>query len=179
MVISSSAKSLLLNGCEGYVAAAAGVFRGEPNGCSMRLMSMGPGCAFSLGILLLATGCTGSSASTATGPSPTPSARPFSGATPLLPPGPEAVIPGRQSTLSIADKQSVVLTHCGILHIRYQGQEWEVLRPPFNGGGTVPDTFTGFGSFAREGEALMYTDERGATLRFTVEDGKPDPHICA
>lgn len=157
------------------------VWPAEAIGCSMRQMSMVRGL-IALPLAVLATACTGSS-----GPSlyvlPTSSPRPFSGATPIVPTGPSAispeVAPSPAPTLDIADKQSVVLTHCGILHIRYQGQEWEVLRPPFYRGSTVPDTFTGFGSFARDGEALMYTDERGATLRFTVNDGQEATVGCA
>ncbi len=147
----------------------------------MRPMSMVRGL-IALSVAVLATACTGSSGPSLSG-LPTSSPRPFSGATPIVPTGasaiPPEVAPSPAATLTIADKQSVVLTHCGILHTRYEGQEWEVVRPPFNGGGTVPDTFTGFGSFAREGEALRYTDDRGATLRFTVDDGKRDPYSCA
>lgn len=147
----------------------------------MRPMSMVHGL-IALPMAILATACTGSSDPSLSG-LPTSSPRPFSGATPIVPTGPSAippeVAPSAVPALAIADKQSVVLTHCGILHIRYEGQEWEVTRPPFTGGAGVPDTFTGFGSFARDGEALMYTDERGATLRFTVDDGQEAPVACA
>lgn len=74
--------------------------------------------------------------------------------------------------------QSVVLLHCGVQNIMYEGIEWEVEDIPFDGT-NAPDTFTGFGSFDRRGESLLFTDDLGATLTFVRWDGTPNPYNCA
>lgn len=73
--------------------------------------------------------------------------------------------------------QAVVLHHCGVVNISYEDQEWEVENDPFDAT-NAPDTFSGFGSLEREGEALLFTDNKGATLSFTRWDGEPDPYNC-
>ncbi|HUR12907.1 MAG TPA: hypothetical protein VM097_00290 [Mycobacteriales bacterium] len=64
------------------------------------------------------------------------------------------------------------------MNVQFEGQEWEVEDAPFDGT-NAPDTFSGFGSFARRGEALLFSDDKGATLTFTLWDGTPDPYNCA
>lgn len=74
--------------------------------------------------------------------------------------------------------QQVALHHCGVVNVEYEGQEWEVEAPPFDGT-NAPDTFSGYGSFERRGEQLIFSDDKGATLTFTLWDGTPDPYNCA
>ena len=95
------------------------------------------------------------------------STQPQAAATPLITGGMRAE-PG----------QSVVLHHCGVVNISYEGQEWEVEDDPFDAT-NAPGTFSGYGSFTREGEALLFTDDKGATLSFTPWDGETDPFTCA
>mgnify|MGYP006952626579 CR=1 FL=1 len=73
--------------------------------------------------------------------------------------------------------QQVALNHCGVVNVQYEGQEWEVEDIPFDGT-NAPDTFSGFGSFDRRGESLIFTDDKGATLTFVRWDGTPNPYIC-
>ena len=122
---------------------------------SMRLLA-----ALVLPALLSACGAA-SQADTAAPPTPPPAA-----ATPLTTGGLRAE-PG----------QSVVLNHCGVVNISYEGQEWEVEEIPFDGT-NAPDTFSGFGSFDRRGESLLFTDDKGATLTFVRWDGTPNPYNC-
>lgn len=75
--------------------------------------------------------------------------------------------------------QSVVLLHCGVQNIMYEGAEWEVENSPFDAGSAPEPTFSGFGTFAREADVLIFTDRKGAVLRFTRWDGTPDPNTCA
>jgi hypothetical protein len=74
--------------------------------------------------------------------------------------------------------QQVALHHCGVVNVEYEGQEWEVENAPFDAT-NAPDTFSGVGSFERRGGALLFADEKGANLTFTLWDGTPDPHGCA
>lgn len=73
--------------------------------------------------------------------------------------------------------QQVALHHCGVVNVDHEGQEWEVEDDPFDAT-NAPDTFSGFGSFQRQGEALLFRDVQGATLTFTLWDGTPDPYTC-
>ena len=126
-----------------------------------------------LALVAALSGCGGSS-STLAASSPEPAPRPA--ATPLLPTGPAVPDPG--ATLAVEPGQSVVLHHCGVANIAYEGEEWEVENEPFDAT-NAPDSFSGFGSFRREGEALIYTDDKGASLTFTLWDGAGDPGVCA
>lgn len=74
--------------------------------------------------------------------------------------------------------QQVALNHCGVVNVQYEGQEWEVEDIPFDGT-NAPDTFSGYGSFERRGEELLFTDDKGASLTFVLWDGTPNPYICA
>lgn len=74
--------------------------------------------------------------------------------------------------------QDVKLHHCGVVNVTYDGQEWEVEDEPFDGT-TAPDTFSGFGTFSRNGDTLTFVDREGAQLVFTPYDGTPDPETCA
>lgn len=103
-----------------------------------------------------------------------PPSRPV--ATPLLPTEPAE--PDPRATLHVEPGQSVVLHHCGVVNIAYEGQEWEVEDPPFDAT-NAPDSFSGFGSFRRDGDQLLFTDDKGATLSFTAWDGEADPFVCA
>jgi hypothetical protein len=58
------------------------------------------------------------------------------------------------------------LYHCGVQNLTYEGMAWEVENEPLDLT-NAPDTFTGFGSFARNGDMLTITDRAGATLTFT------------
>ena len=135
----------------------------------LRLMHMR---VLALPLLLALAGC-GASAEVLDSASPAPS-RPA--ATPLLPT--EPAVPDPSATLHVARGQSVVLHHCGVVNIAYDGQEWEVENAPFDAT-NAPPSFSGFGSFERTGEALLFTDDRGATLSFTPSDGQADPSVCA
>lgn len=73
--------------------------------------------------------------------------------------------------------QSVVLHQCGVVNISYGGQEWEVENDPFDET-NAPGTFSGYGTFERSGDTLVFKDDEGATLRFTAWDGRPDPLNC-
>lgn len=106
---------------------------------------------------------------------PSSTTSPRSAATPLLPTGP--AVPDPRATLHLEPGQSVVLHHCGVVNIAYEGQEWEVENEPF-AATNAPDAFSGFGSFERAGDALIFTDDKGATLSFTPWDGEPDPYVC-
>lgn len=105
-----------------------------------------------------------------------PEAAPRAAATPLVPTGPAVPDPG--ATLAVAPGQSVVLHHCGVVDIAYEGERWEVEDAPFDAT-NAPESFSGFGSFRREGEALVFTDDEGASLTFTRWDGEADAGVCA
>ena len=75
--------------------------------------------------------------------------------------------------------QQVVLLHCGVQNIMYEGVQWEVENAPFDAGSPPERTFSGFGSFDRVDDVLTFTDREGAVLRFTRWDGTPDPNTCA
>jgi len=81
------------------------------------------------------------------------------------------------SGVATSSGPQVVLYHCGVDPLRYDGVLWEVVAPPFDGT-NAPDTFTGFGTFQRDGERLLFTDRGGARLTFTIDDGVP-PSPCA
>ena len=74
--------------------------------------------------------------------------------------------------------QDVKLHHCGIVNVTYEGQEWEVEHEPFDGT-NAPDSFSGYGTFSRNGDTLTFVDREGAQLTFTPYDGTPDPEVCA
>jgi hypothetical protein len=75
--------------------------------------------------------------------------------------------------------QQVILLHCGVQNVQYDGAEWEVENAPFDAGSAPDSTFSGFGTFNRDGEVVTFTDREGAVLRFTRWDGTPDPYNCA
>ena len=77
-----------------------------------------------------------------------------------------------------APGQQVLLHHCGVQPVTYEGERWEVENPPFDLT-NAPDGFSGFGTFRRGGEVLTFTDREGARLTFTPDDGTPDPYTCA
>ena len=74
--------------------------------------------------------------------------------------------------------QQVALFHCGVMNVEYEDQEWEVENDPFDAT-NAPETFSGFGSFQRDGDTLTFVDRAGARLTFTPYDGTPDPSTCA
>lgn len=74
-------------------------------------------------------------------------------------------------------EQQVSLYHCGIQNIEYDGRQWEVDAPPFDAT-NAPDSFSGFGSFRRDGDVVTFTDREGVQLAFTPDDGTPDPYNC-
>lgn len=76
-----------------------------------------------------------------------------------------------------ASDADVMLYHCGVSNVMFDGQEWEVENDPFDAT-TAPGSFTGFGVFARRGDVLTFEDDGGTTLNFTRWDGTPDPFIC-
>jgi hypothetical protein len=112
------------------------------------------------------------SVSSCGGDSPSMSARPT--AVPIQPTGPPA-IPGVPGQLPVADGQSVVWAHCGVLPIRFDGEQWKVRGGPLN----APSTFSGFGDLERRGSELRFTDDKGLELTFVPWDGQPDPQSCA
>ena len=89
---------------------------------------------------------------------------------PVPAPGPATVAgePGPQ----------VLLHHCGVQPVTYENRSWEVEKPPFDAT-NAPDTFSGFGTFSRTDDVLVFTDRDGARLAFTPNDGTPDPYNCA
>lgn len=90
---------------------------------------------------------------------------------PVRPPGP-AEAPSKPG-------QQVVLLHCGVQNVEYEGLEWEVENAPFDAGSAPEPTFSGFGTFSRTGDSLTFTDREGAVLHFSRWDGTPDPATCA
>ena len=98
---------------------------------------------------------------------PTPAVRNADGTVPA--PGPAAV--------DAAPGQQVVLHHCGVQPLTYEGASWAVEDAPFDLT-TAPDTFSGFGAFHRAGHTLTFQDRARARLIFTVDDGRPDPYHC-
>lgn len=137
----------------------------EPRACMLRPRRMRL-----LLPLLVALACTACGAdeqvreSLAAAPAPTSS----DGTVPA--PGP--------ATVETAPGQQVALYHCGVQTLTYDGRSWEVEDPPFDGT-NAPDSFSGFGTFERVGDVLTFTDREGAQLRFTPDDGTPDPYVCA
>lgn len=75
--------------------------------------------------------------------------------------------------------QQVVLLHCGVQNVMYDGVQWEVENPPFDAASAPDPTFSGFGTWERDADVLTFTDDEGAVLRFTRWDGTPDPEVCA
>jgi hypothetical protein len=61
----------------------------------------------------------------------------------------------------------------------YDGAQWEVENPPFDGGSAANAAFSGFGTWDRDADVLTFTDREGAVLRFTRWDGTPSPQGCA
>ena len=82
------------------------------------------------------------------------------------------------ASASAARVSQVTLTHCGVANIQHDGLEWEVENAPFDGGSAPDPTFSGYGTFRRDGGALTFMDEQGAVLNFTPWDGTPDPYNC-
>ena len=75
---------------------------------------------------------------------------------------------GAPASASAARVSQVTLTHCGVANIQHDGLEWEVENAPFDGGSAPDPTFSGYGTFRRDGGALT----------FTPWDGTPDPYNC-
>ena len=82
------------------------------------------------------------------------------------------------ATVHSSPGQQVVLHHCGVQPVNYDNRSWEVEDPPFDMG-SAPRTFSGFGTFRRDGDVLTFRDRKGARLTFTPDDGTPDPYNCA
>lgn len=74
--------------------------------------------------------------------------------------------------------QQVVLLHCGVQNIMYEGVQWEVENPAFDAGTPPEPTFSGLGTFDRDEAVLTFTDREGAVVRFTRWDGTPNPGTC-
>jgi hypothetical protein len=98
-------------------------------------------------------------------------------ATPAPSAGSASAVPGPSAELEVQPGQQVVLYHCGVLPVTYDGRQWEVENPLFDAT-NAPDTFSGFGEFTLEGETLHFADRDGATIDFTV-DNHSSPGICA
>lgn len=75
--------------------------------------------------------------------------------------------------------QQVVLLHCGVQDVMYEGVRWEVEDPPFDSGSAPEQTFSGFGTWEREAAFLTFTDAKGAVLRFTRWNGEDDAEAGA
>ena len=73
--------------------------------------------------------------------------------------------------------QQVVLHHCGVQPVTFEGRSWEVEEPRFDQR-NAPDSFSGFGQFDRNGDTLTFDDREGARLAFVVNDGTPNPYNC-
>jgi hypothetical protein len=114
----------------------------------------------------LLTGCASTGSTLATEATPTASRQS------------EAAAPGPSAALDAKPGQQVVLHHCGVLPVNYDGRQWEVEQPPFDLT-NAPDTYSGFGEFTLDGDTLHFADRDGARLDFTVEDHSPPPDVCA
>ena len=85
--------------------------------------------------------------------------------------------PRDSDALPAAPGQQVVLYHCGVQPVTYEGRSWEVEEPPFDPT-NAPDSFSDFGEFERKGDTLTFDDREGARLDFVINDGTPNPFNC-
>lgn len=69
---------------------------------------------------------------------------------------------------------TISLWHCGVEPLRIGDTLWEVREPPFDAT-NAPASFSGSGSVVNDGSTLRYTDDKGAILTFTVDDGTSPP----
>ncbi len=61
----------------------------------------------------------------------------------------------------------------------FDGVRWEVEDPPFDATNAPESTFSGFGTWKRDADLLVFIDDEGAVVQFTRWNGEADEGICA
>lgn len=92
----------------------------------------------------------------------------------LMPDAPTAT----ETSTNPASGPEVLLHHCGVRPVTFDGREWEVTKVPFDAT-NAPSTFSGEGTYTMSEATLVFADRAGARLVFTPDDGKPNGPPCA